>query len=149
MCFCADSGAHAGEQQRKVWLGDWGAGGRLSCCRFEMYSLRWSVGGELACSAACLCSPDPEDKSLQSEKDFSKWCGKQAEKKEGIAVLQLFVVCKCLFLLCSDSVFPRPSSDFFISADVGQAHQYVQEGDLKYCIWIRCLQSNVTACPLQ
>lgn len=55
----------------------------LSCCRFEMYSHRWSIRGELACSAACLCSPDPEDKSLQSEKDFSKWCGRQAEKKEG------------------------------------------------------------------
>lgn len=52
------------------------------------------------------------------------------EKRQGIVVSQLFVVCECLFLLCSDSIFPRPSSDFFISADMGQAHQYVQEGDL-------------------
>ena len=80
MCFCADPGACVGVQQSKVWLGAWGG---LSCCRFEMSSHHWSTRGELACSAACLYSPDPEDKSLQSEKDFSKSgvAGKQKKRR--------------------------------------------------------------------
>lgn len=61
------------------------------------------------------------------------WQASKKKKKKKSVVLQLFLVCKCLFLLCSDSIFPRLSSDFFISAEVGQTHLYVQEGGLN-CI---------------